>query len=99
MLHIVNKSPFQSSALSSCLRVLQPGSAVLLIEDGVYAGLARNAADSGLAAAITNQAVYALESDVTARGLNSHILDSVTLIDYEGFVELTERYTTSQSWY
>ncbi len=36
MLHIVNKSPFQTSTLKTCLRMAQPGSAVLLIEDGVY---------------------------------------------------------------
>jgi sulfur transfer complex TusBCD TusB component (DsrH family) len=29
MLHIVNKSPFQSTSLQTCLRMAKPGSAVL----------------------------------------------------------------------
>ena len=37
MLHIVNKSPQERSTLESCLRVARPGSALLLIEDAVYA--------------------------------------------------------------
>jgi tRNA 2-thiouridine synthesizing protein B len=40
MLHIVNKSHMQTSALQSCLRLAQPGSALLLIEDAVYAATA-----------------------------------------------------------
>ncbi|MGD8498050.1 MAG: sulfurtransferase complex subunit TusB, partial [Chromatiales bacterium] len=37
MLHTVNKSPFDRNTLDACLRLAKPGSAVLLIEDGVYA--------------------------------------------------------------
>ena len=37
MLHTVNKSPFEHNGLATCLRYARPGSAVLLIEDGVYA--------------------------------------------------------------
>ena len=36
MLHTVNKSPYQSDALTTCFGLAQPGSAVLLIEDGIY---------------------------------------------------------------
>ena len=36
MLHIVNKSPYERNSLESCLRLASKGSAVLLIEDGVY---------------------------------------------------------------
>ena len=43
MLHIVNKSPSQTRTLASCLRLAQDGSAVLLIEDGVYAATRGNA--------------------------------------------------------
>jgi tRNA 2-thiouridine synthesizing protein B len=37
MLHTVNKSPFEHSALDTCLRYAREGASVLLIEDGVYA--------------------------------------------------------------
>jgi len=39
MLHLINKSPFERTALDSCLRLAKPGSSILLIEDGVYAAL------------------------------------------------------------
>ncbi len=38
-LHTVNKSPFATQALLSCLNHAKAGDAVLLIEDGVYGGL------------------------------------------------------------
>ena len=44
MLHIVNKSPTERTTLDSCLATVGGGSAVLLIEDGVYAATRGNAA-------------------------------------------------------
>ena len=38
-LHTVNKSPFTTQALLSCLNHAKAGDAVLMIEDGVYGGL------------------------------------------------------------
>ncbi len=46
MLHIVNKSHAQTSALQSCLRLARPGHALLLIEDAVYAATAGGAASA-----------------------------------------------------
>ncbi len=40
ILHTVNKSPFEKNNLESCLRYAKSGSAILLIEDGIYAALA-----------------------------------------------------------
>ena len=37
VLHIVNKSPYERNAFDACLRLAQAGSAILLIEDGIYA--------------------------------------------------------------
>ena len=39
MLHTVNKSPYQSDALTTCFGLAQPGSAVLLFEDGIYGAM------------------------------------------------------------
>ena len=36
MLHTVNKSPTERNTLGSCLKHVNKGSVVLLIEDGVY---------------------------------------------------------------
>ena len=37
MLHTVNKSPFETNSLETCLGLAKSGSDILLIEDGGYA--------------------------------------------------------------
>ena len=98
MLHIVNKSPTDTPNLQSCLRMAQPGHAVLLIEDGVYAATSAQADACGLAGALTSLRVYALQPDLDARGMGSRLLPGVTPIDYGGFVDLVTEHTNNQSW-
>ncbi len=98
MLHIVNKSPSQSRTLESCLRLAQPGSAVLLIEDGVYAATKGNADASALHAACGRLQVYALQPDCDARGIGPLLADGITLVDYGGFVDLVAQRATTHSW-
>lgn len=98
MLHIINKSPFQTSTLDSCLALAQAGHALLLIEDGVYAATAGSAADAPLRQACATLKVYALQPDMDARGVTARLIDGVTLVDYAGFVDLTVEHPTSHSW-
>ena len=96
MLHIVNKSPFESSGLDSCLRVALPGAAVLLIEDGVYA--ATKAAQARIGAAQGGLRLYALAPDIEARGMQGNVAPGVELVDYAGFVDLVTGHAAVQSW-
>jgi tRNA 2-thiouridine synthesizing protein B len=98
MLHIVNKSPFQTRSFESCLRMAQPGSAVLLIEDGIYAATAGSSMEARVCQASASVRFYALQGDMEARGVTGKLLDGVTLIDYGGFVDLAIEYPTSHSW-
>lgn len=98
MLHIVNKSPAQTSSLASCLRLAKDGHALLLTEDGVYAATAAGAASSGLAGALSRLQVYALQPDVEARGMAGKLVDGVKTVDYAGFVGLVAEHSTNQSW-
>lgn len=98
MLHIVNKSPAQTSSLASCLRLAQDGHTLLLIEDGVYAATAGLAAASGLAAAVERLQVVALLPDLEARGVAARLIDGVSTVDYTGFVDLIAEHSTNQSW-
>ncbi len=98
MLHIVNKSPFQSSTLQTCLSMAQPGHAVLLIEDGIYAATQGSAAETAVRTACASLKVYALQPDMDARGVTGKLIDGVTLVDYAGFVDLTVEHNTSNSW-
>ena len=98
MLHIVNKSHLQTRSLLSCLRLAQPGQALLLTEDAVYAATPAGSASSGLVDALHKLKVYALQPDIEARGMAGKLLDGVTAIDYAGFVDLVAEHRTHQSW-
>ena len=98
MLHIVNKSPLERSTLDSCLAAAQPGGAVLLIEDGVYAATRGNAAESKLRLASGRLDIYVLAPDLEARGMAPALAEGVKAIDYAGFVDLVVKHRNCQSW-
>jgi tRNA 2-thiouridine synthesizing protein B len=98
MLHTVNKSPFEHRALESCLKFARPGSAVLLIEDGVYAAARDTAVARLLQEAQKSVSIYALKPDVEARGMQNRVMDGVRLVDYGGFVDLVAEHNAVQSW-
>lgn len=101
MLNIVNKSPFEKTTLESCLRVAQAkpnGSALLLIEDAVYAATKGNAVEGRIRDAMKTVPVYALWPDLEARGMQDRVIEGVKLVDYGGFVDLAAEHDTIQSW-
>ena len=98
MLHTVNKSPFEHKALETCLRFARQGSAVLLIEDGVYAAAKDTAIAPKVQEALKAVSIYALKPDVEARGLQTRVMDGIRLVDYEGFVDLVAEHSAVQSW-
>ncbi|HKI74908.1 MAG TPA: sulfurtransferase complex subunit TusB [Pseudomonadales bacterium] len=94
ILHTVNKSPFTTRALAECLRFIVPGDSILLLEDGVYA-----ASKSGPTALIdVDTPVYAIKADVDARGLSRHLVDTVQVVDYDGFVRLCTDHDVIKNW-
>jgi tRNA 2-thiouridine synthesizing protein B len=98
-LHIINKSPFEKNSLDTCLRLAKPGSAILLIEDGIYAAQKNTAVGDKVTAAAGMHTLYALTPDLEARGIDKdQIIDGISLVDYEGFVQLTTECTGVQSW-
>jgi len=98
MLHTVNKSPFNHNSLETCLKYAAPGSAVLLIEDGVYAAAQGTAVARQLRDVMKNVPIYALRPDVEARGIQNRVLEGVQLVDYAGFVDLAAEHSSVQSW-
>jgi tRNA 2-thiouridine synthesizing protein B len=98
LLHTVNKSPHQSDALDSCLRIAAAGSTLLLLEDGVYAAVAGTDSEKQLAVR-SDLACFALRSDVAARGLQELLPTHIKLLDYSGFVKLSVECHAVQSWY
>ena len=99
-LHTVNRSPFEHGALKGCLARVRPGSAVLLIEDGVLGALAGAPHEARLAAAAAADVeVFALGPDLDARGIEPDRLASfVEVVDYAGFVALACRFGRTVAW-
>ncbi|MHB1951327.1 MAG: sulfurtransferase complex subunit TusB [Acidiferrobacteraceae bacterium] len=99
MLHTVNKSPFSTNTLQSCLDRACEGSAVLLIEDGVYSAMRGTPIEARMTEAAKKFAVYVLGPDLEARGMPyDHIVDGIKVVDYGGFVDLAVQHDSVQSW-
>jgi tRNA 2-thiouridine synthesizing protein B len=99
MLHLINKSPFERNALDSCLRMARPGSSILLIEDGVYAALAKAAHAEKITKRMDDFSFYVLGPDVAARGLSdAALIEGIDVVDYEGFVDMVAEHDVTQSW-
>ncbi len=98
-LHTVNKSPFERNALCTCAGHLTAGDAVLMIEDGVI-GARKGAKTAGMVqAALQKGKVYALASDLAARGIKPQdVIDGIELVDYGGFVDLVTQHARTVAW-
>ena len=99
MLHIVNKSPFERNALSSCLGHALEGDAILLIEDAAVGAIDGGVFADQLKAAMADKRVYVLGADLAARGMKEdRVIEGIQVVDYAGFVDLTAENDKTQSW-
>jgi tRNA 2-thiouridine synthesizing protein B len=94
-LHTLNASP-ASAAFADCLRLIAPGDALLLLGDGVYAALAGTGPCRALDA--SGAQLYILGEDAAAAGVLAHI-GSAAVVDIDGFVALSERFSRQLAWY
>ena len=94
MLHLIQKSPFQTSCLSECLNIAKPEDQFILMQDGVYAIQKSD---------FTNdfKNIFVLSDDLTARGLelNNQSASNIKAINYEQFVALTLNTDKTMSWF
>ena len=99
MLHTVNKSPFESNGLKSCLAHASKGDTVLLIEDGVYAALKGTTVSGDMWQRRIDIKFCVLGADLAARGLDKgRLIDGVRIVDYGGFVDLVTEHDRTQAW-
>ncbi len=94
-LHTLNASP-ASAVFADCLGMLAAGDALLLLGDGVYAGMAGTGARAKLDAC--GAQLYVLRDDTAAAGLLER-MDAITVIDFDGFVALSEQFPRQLAWY
>ena len=95
MLYTFRYSPFHYD-LGTILRYVQPGDCLLLIEEGVLAGLTESAPLEALLA--SSVSVCALQEDIEARGLAAHFSDKIPCISYTDFVKLTVVHPQHFAW-
>ena len=95
MLFTLSRSPTQCD-LPALLRLAAPGDDLLLLQDGVLAGLTGSAHLELLLNAPIS--LYALQNDLEARGLVGHFSHSITVVGYNHFVELTEKHRSQMAW-
>jgi tRNA 2-thiouridine synthesizing protein B len=99
MLHTVNKSPLDRTALESAINHATKGSAVLMIEDGIYGAMKGTVKSDMVVNAMKDISFYVLGPDLKARGIDaSRVIDGVKVIDYTGFVDLVAEHDNTQSW-
>ena len=95
VLHTLNSSP-SSAAFADCLRLIAPGDTLMLLGDAVYGAVTgssdRQALDS------SGAEICVLREDAAIAGLDNR-LEGATLLDMDGFVELTERISRQLAWY
>ena len=97
MLHIINKSPLERNSLDACLRIAESGT-ILLIEDAVYAATRGTAVEARIKDALGRFKIFALLPDLEARAVADRVVDGVTTIGYDGFVDLVAEHPNCQSW-
>ncbi|WON76699.1 sulfurtransferase complex subunit TusB [Serratia sp. UGAL515B_01] len=95
MLFTLSHSPTHCD-LPALLKLTEEGDALLLMQDGVLAGLAGSAWLDLLLNAPAK--LYALRNDLDARGLAGCISHNITVIGYTHFVELTVKHRSQMAW-
>ncbi len=95
MLYTFRYSPFNAD-IRAILRYMQPGDCLLLIEDGVLAGLTDTVPLEDLL--VSSLSVYALQEDIEARGLAVRFSDKIPRISYTDFVNLTIEHQQHFAW-
>ncbi len=89
MLHIIKNS----AALDNAMAYSQPNDQFILLEDAVFALISEQYGRSLMLS--LSERCFALEVDLEARGIVS---DLIELVDFTGFVELTEQHQTNITW-
>ena len=99
MLHTINKSPFENSTASSCLKLCAKDSSILFIEDGVISVMKSTKFSETIENALKEFKMYVLKPDLEAWGLPlNNVIEGVEIVGYEEFVDLTTEHKTVQSW-
>lgn len=96
ILHSLNSAP-DSAAFIDCCRMISTDDALILLGDGVYAALRNTVACARILD--TGAELYVLEADASAAGILQSLDKRATVVCFDGFAALSERFTKQQAWY
>jgi tRNA 2-thiouridine synthesizing protein B len=98
-LHTVNKSPFERGSMASAFAHASPGDALLMIEDAVLGARRTGAFARTIEERRARLSIYALGPDLAARGVKpDDLAEGVTVVGYDGFVDLAAAYQRVCAW-
>lgn len=95
ILHTVKTSPFQTSAIADCLKLMANEDTLLLIEDAVIASQAKNGSTVDLEHLSEQGRLMILSEDINARGLQNKLGKACS---YTDFVELVIQHKSQMAW-
>lgn len=95
MLYILSVSPYKCD-FPALLNLVTSADAILLVQDGVTAGV-QDGDNLGFLLE-KKAALFALNEDILARGLEGKISSYIAPIDYTEFVKLTVEHHQSMTW-
>ncbi|MDO9106035.1 MAG: sulfurtransferase complex subunit TusB [Methylovulum sp.] len=95
MLHLIFKSPVELAVLQR----ICPDDEVVFLENSVLGLLRNGKLAHELAGLLTQCQLYALAADLGARGIaDDELVSGITIIDYDGLVNVTINNPVIQSW-
>jgi tRNA 2-thiouridine synthesizing protein B len=92
MLHIIKTQ----SAIADAMSYVSDNDAILLVEDAVYVSNTEHSGFTHLSKSISQ--CFVLEADLNARGVVSFVNSNIQVVDFLGWVALTEQYQQSMTW-
>lgn len=95
MLHLIYQSPIKQATLDR----IDPGDAVVFLQDSLYRILSDSNDAERLKEKLTAKSVYVLRDELEVRGLEaSRLIPDIKLINISGLVQLTVANKTIMSW-
>jgi len=95
ILHTVKTSPFQTSTIADCIKLMTNEDTLLLIEDAVIASQAKHALTVDLTRLSEQGRLMVLSEDLNARGLKNKLGKAC---NYADFVDLVIQHKSQMAW-